>query len=285
MQDAAREVRTRPSGRLLKDCRKDGLTTPNGLWPAEEELLKAAAAGKPCIAGSRRPDAPADSNKIDPLFLRFLLLGGDEFAPVHEKGIDIQGAFITGDIDLKGCEITRPLRLFNCHVAGSLIGVNTQLSELDLQKSFLQSIDCSFSRFKGSVFLRDGFAAEGAVRFLGAEIGGQLACNGGKFENANGDALSCDTAKITGSVFLTGGFAAEGEVRFLGAEIGGVLNCEGGKFKNANGDALSCDRAKVTGGVFPAGRAGLRWGHDTKVIITQAKASRCTGELSIGGLA
>jgi hypothetical protein len=180
MQDAAREVRTRPFGRSLKDCRKEGMTTPNGLWPAEEELLKAAAAGKPCIAGSGRPDAPTADSKIDPLFLRFLLLGGDEFAPVHEKGIDIQGAFIKGDIDLEGCEITRPLRLFNCHVAGSLIGVNAQLGELDLRKSFLQSIDCSFSRFKGSVFLTNGFEAKGEVRFRGAEIGGGLDCRGGK---------------------------------------------------------------------------------------------------------
>jgi hypothetical protein len=195
MQDAAREVWTRPFGRSLKDCRKDGTTTPNGLWPAEEEVLKAAAAGKPCIVCSGRPDAPADSNKIDPLFLRFLLLAGDEFAPVHEKRIDIQGAFITGDIDLEGCEITQSLRLFNCHVSGSLIGVNAQLGELDLGKTFVQSIDCRFSRFKGSVLL-NSLEAKGEVRFSGAEIGGELNCEGAKFKNASGDALSCGRAKV-----------------------------------------------------------------------------------------
>ena len=55
------------------------MTTPHGLWPAEEKLLEAAAKGELCDLGDERPDETTDDKKIHPLFLRFLLLGGDEF--------------------------------------------------------------------------------------------------------------------------------------------------------------------------------------------------------------
>ena len=47
----------------------------------------------------------------------------------------------------------------------------------------------------GSVFLNDGFQAEGEVRLLNAEIAGTLSCEGGAFEN-DGDALSADFLQV-----------------------------------------------------------------------------------------
>lgn len=94
------------------------------------------------------------------------------------------------------------------------------------------------------MFLQEGFEAEGEVRFLGAEIGGQLNCYGAKLKNAGGMALFCDLAKVTGSVFLDEGFEAEGEVRFPSAEIGGDFYCPGGSFKNAKA-AASADKSEA----------------------------------------
>lgn len=59
-------------------------------------------------------------------------------------------------------------------------------------------------RVSDSVFLRNGFAAEGEVRFLGAEIGGNLLCAGGTFENPGADALDIDGAKAAGILELRG---------------------------------------------------------------------------------
>src|SRR5439155_573020 len=73
-----------------------------------------------------------------------------------------------------------------------------------------------------SVYLRDGFKAEGEVRLLGATIGGDLVCDGAQFSNPNGDALSADGVQIKGSAFLRNGFKAEGEVRLFGATIGSL---------------------------------------------------------------
>ena len=169
---------------------------------------------------------------------------------MHEKGINIRGAFITGDIDLEGCETARSLWLLDCHIAGSLIGRNARLREIFLQNSSLGSINCNFCRCEGSVRLVRGFEAQGPVSFLGADIAGDMSCVGGKFKNANGDALQCDNLKVTSSVFLSDGFEAEGLVRFVGAKIGGQFACKGGKFRNAKGDALRCDNIQVTSSVF-----------------------------------
>jgi hypothetical protein len=65
------------------------------------------------------------------------------------------------------------------------------------------------------------------VRFLGAEIGGNLECGDASFQNKGGSALTLSGAKIMGQVLLNRGFQANGEVRLPGAEIGGNLDCNG----------------------------------------------------------
>jgi len=96
----------------------------------------------------------------------------------------------------------------------------------------------------GSVYLRNGFNAEGEVSLLGATIGGILSATGGTFQNPNGDALDVDRIKVTGSVFLNDKFVAEGDVRLPGATIGGNLEADGGTFKKPSGNALNPDGTK-----------------------------------------
>src|SRR5206468_144051 len=117
---------------------------------------------------------------------------------------------------------------------------------------------------KRNVFFRKGFRAEGEVRFLGAQIGGNLECDGATLRNApqlgssaSGIALYADRVRIEGYAFLRNGFSAEGEVKLLNAEIGSNFECDNGKFKNpaldgvpGSGRALYADRVKVAGYVF-----------------------------------
>jgi len=62
------------------------------------------------------------------------------------------------------------------------------------------------------VFLDEKFEAEGEVRLVGAEIGGQLTCSNGHFSNPkdkpDGFAFNADRMKVGGSVFLDKGFKA-----------------------------------------------------------------------------
>jgi hypothetical protein len=128
---------------------------------------------------------------------------------------------------------------------------------------------CDGAVIKGSVLLKSGFTAIGAVRLLEAQIGGSLQCSNAKFQKVrsvdnsqNTDvvvnderqgeqhdgALACDRAVIQGSVFLVGGFVATGTVRLLGAQIGGDMECStGATLIGANGIALYADGMVVAG--------------------------------------
>ncbi|HRF57285.1 MAG TPA: hypothetical protein PLV58_07795, partial [Campylobacterales bacterium] len=108
--------------------------------------------------------------------------------------------------------------------------------------------------------------------FVGAQIGSNLECTKGTFENPNGDALTCNGAEIKGGVFLTDGFNAKGKVDFGSAQIGSVLVCTNGTFENPNGDALNCDSAKIESNVF------LRDGFNAKGIVNFA-ATQIGGSL------
>jgi hypothetical protein len=103
---------------------------------------------------------------------------------------------------------------------------------------------------RGTVILRDGFHATGEVRLRGAEIGGQLGCSGGRFENVGGNALSADQMAVARSVFLGEKFHATGGVYLTGADIRGQLVCGGGRFENPGGGALDAESMTVRGSVF-----------------------------------
>ncbi|MEM9196337.1 MAG: hypothetical protein AAGD12_00655, partial [Pseudomonadota bacterium] len=133
-----------------------------------------------------------------------------------------------------------------------------------LDGSFCPGLTADGLRTTGSVHLANKFEAQGAVRLLGAKIGGDLACVGGKFRNSGGNAINADGIETGGSVFLNDGFEAERKVRLLGAKIGGNLECDGGTFHNEDGDALSADRIETGGGVFL--RGGFEAGGEVRLL-------------------
>ena len=110
----------------------------------------------------------------------------------------------------------------------------------------------------------EGVEATGAVRLLGAKLGGDLACVGATFRAEKdaagnpGDALSADGLEARGDVCLDD-FEATGAVRLLGAKLDGSLECDGATFraeKDAEGkagNALSADRLEARANVFLRG--------------------------------
>jgi hypothetical protein len=182
--------------------------------------------------------------------VRFLCLGGDEHAPVHEKGVQIIGGWIEGGLDLEACHLPNDITIQNSVIDGDLTLMDASCEGIYLTGSRIKALNGDRVMTKGSIHFQNSFQASGEVRLVGAQIGGNLVCNGGRFENAGGNALNFDRAGITGSVFLRDGFHVSGTVRLLGAQIGGNLSCSGGRFQNADGKALLCDNAVVTGGFF-----------------------------------
>jgi hypothetical protein len=171
---------------------------------------------------------------------------------VAEGAVRLNGAQIRGSLHCDGGQLKNPGQV-------GLVGTGIALEAGNVKVG-------------GDIFLRDGFAAEGIVQLQGAEIGGDLACNGGKLQNSagagnlgSGVALQVASARVASNVLLRSGFAAEGQVGLYGIVIGGTLDCAGGRFQNPqrvgiveSGIALDAMNAKVRG------HARLEEGFDAK---------------------
>jgi hypothetical protein len=129
-----------------------------------------------------------------------------------------------------------------------------------------------------AVLLRGGFTATGAgelgaVRLLGAHIGGQLSCNGAHMGNDSGPALVAEGLQVGQNMFLRGGFTATGAgelgaVRLAGAHIGGQLECNGATLGNDSGPALSAPSLQVGLDIFLIGLTATGAGDYVAVDLT-----------------
>ncbi len=176
---------------------------------------------------------------------------------VNEGGhaLSADGINVKGDVFLRnGFTAKGEVRLLGAQIGGTL-----ECNGGTFANEGGDALSADRINVKGYVFLGSGknaegedtpFTAKGEVRLLDAQIGSNLDCDGGTFENKNGNALHADRINVKGSVFLQNGFTAEGKVRLLGAQIGGDLACIGGTFANEGGYALSADGINVKGNVF-----------------------------------
>jgi hypothetical protein len=259
----------KPFGRWLGDFLTQK-STPHGLLHAELILLDAVATG-----GSLVLD---DANAVPPLtvraeFLRFLILGGDESAPIHESGIELHDTLIYSDtadprhlLDLRGGKCAGRISLRNCNLTGTLSIQDATLGILDLTGSFLHGLSGERAKTSGSVYLsnssvsNNSSASGSAVSFFGAQIGGSLHCSGGAFTCGDKSPprsaaimLNLTGAKIAGSVYLNQSFVRDrenfalknfvshGSVSLVGAQIGGNLDCSSAAIFGP----LNCDRATI----------------------------------------
>ncbi|WP_347830172.1 hypothetical protein [uncultured Planktomarina sp.] len=138
---------------------------------------------------------------------------------------------------LQNCTLEEDVQLMDCTLP-ALYMPGTHLPKLDAHR-----LQCN-----GSLHLRDGFQATGLVDLTGAEIMGQLACDGGKFL-AERMALNCNAITVWADVFFREGFEAHGKVNLVRAKIDGQMACNRGKFL-AEGMALHCDAITVGADVF-----------------------------------
>ena len=186
-------------------------------------------------------------------FLRFLALGGDDNAPVHESRLELHGAHVSGDLDFSGCTIPQPLVFVRCLLAGRMSLQNAVTKSLNFSASCVRSIDAANASVNGGVFLTSGFVAAAGVAFPCASIKGPLSGEGGTFLSRGTFAIDGNGAEIAGNASLNAGFLGEGGVFFNGAKIEGGLDASGGVFRNraedGSGVALGCETARIGGGV------------------------------------
>jgi len=250
------------------------------LSDAEREVIAAAREGRTAEIGPGIPATSETKCRVRAGVVRFLALGGDDAAPVHEKGVSIQGARIEGDLDLEGCTLVGDLVLEKCDLGGALLLRGSHTRTIALRGSHCGDIAADAVKVAGTLFLREGFVAKGAVRLIGATVDGDLDCSGGCFEGAaqHEVVLLLDQAKIGGAVRLSNGFAARGVVRLSGVAIDGEFDCTGGRFdgKDEKGRGLLCDGARIGDTAF-LGNGFVATGTVRLVGVTIAANLGCEG--------
>src|SRR3989338_2812603 len=95
------------------------------LRDAENRLLHACASGADLTLSNGLPEQKTPENSLRAEFVRFLALGGDDSAPIHEMGVQVEGAWIEGSLNLDHCTVSR-IWLGKCHFEKTLEMRNAQ---------------------------------------------------------------------------------------------------------------------------------------------------------------
>ena len=130
------------------------------------------------------------------------------------------------------------------------------LPALYMPSTHLPKLNAQRLQCNGSLHLSDGFQATGPVDLVGAEIDGQLSCNGGKFL-AERKALNCSAVTVGSDVVLSGEFdarrriflnrfEARGRIDLNRAEIAGNLQISGATLNTG----LDAQGMRVRAGFF-----------------------------------
>lgn len=219
------------------------------LSDVELAVVEHCVAGTVARLGAGVPETDGSKVRVRADLVRYLALGGCDAKPVHEKGVQIEGAWISGVIDLELCRDVRQLYLVECRIE-AIDAMDAEIDWVMLSGSRCGPLNFQGAKVRGDMFLRGGFTAKGEVCLSGAEIGGQLDCEDGTFEVKSGDALLAETVSIGGDVFLRDGFSAIGAVNFSGARISGEIFATGGRFEaKGAGHALIAHGARIGGSV------------------------------------
>jgi hypothetical protein len=224
------------------------------------------------------------------------LLRGRMVTDPDPRGLRLRGARIHGRLDLDNLTTTVKLTLFDCLLDEGLTAEAAHLPGLLLRRCLLTHpskpalyadelhTDAKVS-FEGSTILAS--SADGAVRMIGAHIGGELDCSGATIRNPFGPALYGERLQVAGNISLRASFSADGDgelgaVRLAGARIGGHLDCSGATIRNPSGPALRAgDHLQVGGKVFL--RAGFTAHGAGKLGAVLLAGARIGGELDCSG--
>jgi hypothetical protein len=252
-------------------------------------LAAALEEGEPVILGEQLPEWTPDRSEAPPAdiviaadILRQVLQDRDLANRADSRGLTVKGAVIVGKLDLDNSRVGYPLSLINCRLTDSLTLEQATVHALDLKGSHLAGVIRLIGAHisgqlcmrgatlsgtdddgdtliaddlcaESSVLLDRGFTAAGAIRLLGARIGGQLSMSGAALDGADteGDTLIADGLRAESGVFLDKGFTAAGAIRLPGAHIGGRLRMGGATLKGADDrDSLIADNLQANSDVF-----------------------------------
>ncbi len=134
--------------------------------------------------------------------VRFVLLDRSDDLALHDKGVRLRGALITGPLDLQGCDLDRDISLSHCKLTDPVNLVNARLRGLHLSGCYMGGMSADNASFAGSLYIRAGSHVAGEISLAGARITGDLQICDATLESATQDAIFAPSLQVSGSVFL-----------------------------------------------------------------------------------
>jgi hypothetical protein len=173
-------------------------------------------------------------------------------------GLRLRGARITGRLDLENLTTDVSLQLRDCLLEEGVLARDACLASFSLDGCrlehpaepplYAEGLTCWVLDLRRARII--GHANAGAVRLVGAQIGGSLYCSRASLRNDSGHALAAYGLQVGQGTLLRDGFTATGEVRLAGAHIGGQLDCSKARLRNDSGPALVADSLQVSQVMF-----------------------------------
>jgi hypothetical protein len=172
-----------------------------------------------------RPEAPSAERVVRADLLRALIVGGEGIPRMHEKGMRLAGALVTGPLDLEGCRISRGLSVVDCTFESAVVLRGAVIDTLILDGSALPALLAERLETRGDVALRSATAG-GIVALGGARIGGSLIADGLTIHDPMDTALDAEAIETRGSIFLRGA-RLEGRLLLSNATVAGDIEAIG----------------------------------------------------------
>lgn len=196
-----------------------------------------------------RPEREEPARVVRADFLRLLILGKDEFR-LHEKGLRLTGAWVSGILDLEGCRVPRDIGLKDCHFDASPVLRSAIIDNLFLDGSSLPGLQADRLEARGCLSLR-GAIVTGEIRLSGARTGGSIEADGATLALPDGIVLEAAGLEARGGVQLRGA-NVRGGINLSGARLVGDVNAVGARIERPGEVVLNLD------GVVAGGDLALR---------------------------
>ncbi len=225
-----------------------GIAAFGRLSPAEITLIDGIGVGSfDRLGAGGVPGAGDEARLVRATLIRFLLLGGDNAPKVHEKGIRLGGAWITGALDFEGCRIPRDIGLLDCRFEAVPVFRSAVIDTMSLDGSHLPGFAADRLEARGDLLFRAAVVT-GPISLRGAQIGGDLIFDGATLDHPGDRALASERISVRGSALFRG-TVTRGALALPGARINGDLDFTGLTVDRPDGPALEVDSVSVTGDV------------------------------------
>lgn len=219
----------------------------------EAALLRACAAGRVLSARA------GEELIVEGRLIRELCRRSKE--EIDPRGPAIEGARISGELDLSGMEVPYPLRFTGCVFDQPVHLDGADLHSLAFDDCTVpgvlanglrvrRDLDLSRSRVTGDLWTSASTSCSAAVWLCESEIGGRLLCLDTVIDSSM-RAVQADRMRVGGTIRLLHGFEARGGLRLLGIQVAGSLDLTGARLTRPDrGLALDLGDAQIGGSVF-----------------------------------